>query len=200
MVKKSLQKIYLTFQLNIFINFKENKNTMKKLTFLFTLIFFGMISAQENFELTTLRIGAYKIFMKADDAEKLAQKKLQIFEEWEKSNSVSVNGEKIEIKLQNTYISEKEPSKLAIYSLSTKSAKFRTKSGIGVGSTKDELIVAYKNYPNFSVHQGWDDKGENRSKTISYFNLSDSDAATELSFKLENNIVTEVSVYINEGC
>ena len=56
---------------------------MKKLTFLFILIFFGMISAQENFELTTLRIGAYKIFMKADDAEKLAQKKLQIFEEWE---------------------------------------------------------------------------------------------------------------------
>ena len=173
---------------------------MKKLTFLFILIFFGMISAQENFELTTLRIGAYKIFMKADDAEKLAQKKLQIFEDWEKSNNISVNGEKIEIKLQNTYISEKEPSKLAIYSLSTKSAKFRTKSGIGVGSTKDELIVAYKNYPNFSVHQGWDDKGENRSKTISYFNLSDSDAATELSFKLENNIVTEVSVYINEGC
>lgn len=200
MVKKSLQKIYLTFQLNIFYILDKIKDTMKKLTFLFTLLFFGMISAQENFELTTLRIGAYKIFMKADDAEKLAQKKLQIFEEWEKSNSVSVNGEKIEIKLQNTYISEKEPSKLAIYSLSTKSAKFRTKSGIGVGSTKDELIVAYKNYPNFSVHQGWDDKGENRSKTISYFNLSDSDAATELSFKLENNIVTEVSVYINEGC
>ena len=200
MVKKSLQKIYLTFQLNIFYILDKIKDTMKKLTFIFTLLFFGMISAQENFELTTLRIGAYKIFMKADDAEKLAQKKLQIFEEWEKSNSVSVNGEKIEIKLQNTYISEKEPSKLAIYSLSTKSAKFRTKSGIGVGSTKDELIVAYKNYPNFSVHQGWDDKGENRSKTISYFNLSDSDAATELSFKLENNIVTEVSVYINEGC
>ena len=200
MVKKSLQKIYLTFKLNIFYILDKIKDTMKKLTFLFTLLFFGMISAQENFELTTLRIGAYKIFMKADDAEKLAQKKLQIFEEWEKSNSVSVNGEKIEIKLQNTYISEKEPSKLAIYSLSTKSAKFRTKSGIGVGSTKDELIVAYKNYPNFSVHQGWDDKGENRSKTISYFNLSDSDAATELSFKLENNIVTEVSVYINEGC
>lgn len=173
---------------------------MKKLTFLFTLLFFGLISAQENFELTTLRIGPYKIFMKADDAEKLAQKKLQIFEDWEKSNSVSVNGENIDIKLQNTYISEKEPSKLAIYSLTTKSTKFRTKSGMGVGSTRDELINTYKNYPNFSVIQGWDDKGENRSKIVSYFNLSDSDAATELSFKLENNIVTEVSVYINEGC
>ena len=46
-----------------------------------------MISAQENFELTTLRIGAYKIFMKADDAEKLDQKKLQFFEEWQKNNA-----------------------------------------------------------------------------------------------------------------
>lgn len=173
---------------------------MKKITLLFTLFFFGVISAQENYELTTLRIGAYKIFMKADDAEKLAQKKLQVFEEWGKTNTVSLNGENIEISLGEIYISDKEPSKLSIYSLNTKSAKFRTKSGMGVGSTRDELINSYKNYPNFSVTQSWDDKGENRSKTVSYFNLSDSDANTELSFKLENNIVTEVSVYINEGC
>ena len=71
---------------------------------------------------------------------------------------------------------------------------------MGVGNTKDELIEAYKNYPNFSVSQGWDDKGEKLSNTISYFNLSDNDASTELSFKLENNVVVEVSIYINEGC
>jgi hypothetical protein len=58
---------------------------MKKLTFLFTLLFFGMISAQENFELTTLRIGAYKIFMKADDAEKLAQKNYKFLKNGKKA-------------------------------------------------------------------------------------------------------------------
>lgn len=173
---------------------------MKKITLVFTLFFFGVISAQENYELTTLRIGAYKIFMKADDAEKLAQKKLQVFEEWGKTNTVSLNGEKVELQINQSFSNDKEPSLLTIYSLSTKSPKFRTKSGMGVGSTRDKLINSYKNYPNFSVTQSWDDKGENRSKTVSYFNLSDSDANTELSFKLENNIVTEVSVYINEGC
>ena len=71
---------------------------------------------------------------------------------------------------------------------------------MGVGNTKNELIEAYKNYPNFSVNQGWEDDGEKLSKTISYFNLSDNDASTELSFKLENNVVVEVSIYINEGC
>ncbi len=173
---------------------------MKKLTFLFTLLFFGVISAQENYELTTLRIGPYKIFMKADEAEKISGKKLLQFDEWDKSNIVIFQGEIIDVKLQNTYISEKENNVPAVYSLSTKSPKFKTKSGMGVGNTKDELIEAYKNYPNFSVNQGWEDNGEKTSKTISYFNLSDLDATTELSFKLENNIVTQVSIFINEGC
>ena len=173
---------------------------MKKLTLILTLLFFGVISAQENYELTTLRIGPYKIFMKADEAEKIAAKKLLQFDEWEKSNTVNFQGENIEIKILNIFISEKENNVPAIYSLSTKSPKFKTKSGMGVGNTKNELIEAYKNYPNFSVNQGWEDDGEKTSKTISYFNLSDLDATTELSFKLENNIVTQVSIFINEGC
>lgn len=173
---------------------------MKKLTFLFTLLFFALNFAQESFDISTTRIGPYRISMKADDAEKLAGKKLQQYDDWDKSNIVIFQGEIIDVKLQNTYISEKENNVSAIYTLSTKSAKFKTKKGLGVGNTKDELIEAYKNYPNFSVNQGWDDKGEKLSKTISYFNLSDNDASTELSFKLENNVVVEVSIYINEGC
>ena len=173
---------------------------MKKLTLLFTLLFFGVIFAQENYELTTLRIGPYKIFMKADEAEKISGKRLQQFDDWERSNTVIFQGERIDIKLQNIYISEKENNVSAIYALLTKSTKFKTKRGLGVGNTREELIEAYKNYPNFSVNQGWDDKGEKTSTSISYFNLSDTDVATELSFKLENNTVTEVSIYINEGC
>ena len=152
---------------------------MKKITLILTLLFFGVISAQENYELTTLRIGPYKIFMKADEAEKIADKKLLQFDEWEKSNTVNYQGENIEIKILNIFISEKENNVPAVYSLSTTSPKFKTK---------------------FSVNQGWEDNGEKTSKTISYFNLSDLDATTELSFKLENNIVTQVSIFINEGC
>ena len=68
---------------------------------------------------------------------------------------------------------------------------------MGVGSTKDELLNAYKNYPNYSVNQSWE---ENESKTTSFFRLTDIDARTELSFKLVNNTVVEVTIYVNEGC
>lgn len=173
---------------------------MKKLTILFALFFFALHLAQENFDLSTTRIGAYRISMKADEAEKIAGKKLLQYDDWDKNNVVTFQGEKIELKIQNTYINDKENSVPSVYSLSTKSAKFKTKRNMGVGNTKYELLEAYKDFPNFSLNQGWDDKGEKMSKTVSYFNITDVDASTELQFKLENNVVTEVSIYVNEGC
>ena len=71
---------------------------------------------------------------------------------------------------------------------------------MGVGSTKEELLDAYKNYPNFSVNQMWDEKTEKLSSKMSNFVLTDNDAGTNLSFTLINNVVTEVNVYINEDC
>lgn len=173
---------------------------MKKLSILITFFFFALNFAQESFDLSTTRIGPYRISMKADEAEKLAGKKLLQYDDWDKNNVVTFQGEKIEVKIQNTYFSEKENNVPSVYSLSTKSPRFRTKKNMGVGNTKYELLEAYKDFPNFSVNQGWDDKGEKLSKTISYFNITDVDATTELQFKIENNVVTEVSIYINEGC
>ncbi|MEF9477634.1 hypothetical protein OWR28_07835 [Chryseobacterium sp. 1B4] len=83
--------------------------------------------------------------------------------------------------------------------MTTTSKKFKTKSGIGVGSTRDDLINAYRNYPNFSVRPDWD-KNDKPVKDSGYFNIEDSQAGTLLSFKFVNNIVTEISVYLNEGC
>lgn len=173
---------------------------MKKLSLILTLLFFGVVTAQENFEISTIRIGPYKIFMKATEAEKIAGEKLKQFDDYKKKNIINFSGETLEIELQDYYFGEKEKNASSILSLSTKSPKFKTKSGMGVGNTKDDLIEAYKNYPNFSVSQGWDDKGEKLSKSISYFILSDINAGTELSFKLENNVVAEINIYINEGC
>lgn len=173
---------------------------MKKLIYILTLLMSCTIFAQENYELTTLRIGPYKISMTAEEAEKMAGKKLKNYEEWDKSDFVVFKGEKINIKLQGIYISEQEPSRLSVYSLSTSSPKFKTKKGMGVGNTKDEIIEAYKYYPNYSVNQGWDEKTNKTSSSICYFNLSDYDAGTELSFKIVNNIVVEVNIFIDEGC
>ncbi|QDP86107.1 hypothetical protein FNJ88_11310 [Chryseobacterium sp. SNU WT5] len=168
---------------------------MKKLTTLFLTLLAFSLSAQ-NFELSTLRIGEYKIFMKKTEAQKLAQKQFPKFTDYENKSKVDYYGEIIELAGQTTYISEAETEVEAIQYLGTKSKKFRTKSGMGVGSTKDELLTAYNNYRNFSMNQSWAED----EKTTSYFTLSDHDAGTELTFRIVNNVVAEVTIYINEGC
>jgi hypothetical protein len=122
-----------------------------------------------------------------------------IFEDYNKTNLVKYAGEVVEITINKDYENQDKEA-YNIYTLSTKSKKFRTKSGMGVGSTKEQLLDAYKNYPNFSVNQMWDEKTEKFSTTKSNFILTDNDAGTMLSFTLINNTVVEVSVFYNEGC
>lgn len=178
---------------------------MKKLI-LFSLFLFGInfIDAQENFDISTLRIGDFTINMKDKAVEKISKSKLVAFNDpndYFKTNKVKYAGEIIEIMISQSYNDQgQNDGSYQIYSLLTKSKKFRTKSGMGVGSTKDELLEAYKNYPNFSVNQSWDEKTEKMSKTKSVLSLQDYDAGTFLSFIMENNVVTEVSVSVNEGC
>ncbi len=160
--------------------------------------------AQDNFDLSTLRIGPFTINMKDKAAEKFTTSKLVVYDgpnEYNKGNKVNYNGEIMEIIIMEIWDDEgKKENGYQIYSLSTKSKKFRTKSGMGVGSTKDELIEAYRKYPNFSVNQMWDEKTEKLSTSKSSFVLTDNDAGTYLSFTMINNVVTEVNVHMSEGC
>lgn len=167
---------------------------MKKLIFLFTMFLFSMFSAQENFEINTLGIGPFKIFMKAIEAEKISNKYLAVFEEFDKKNSVSLMGENIEIQVQNINLNEKETNVKCIMSISTKSKKFKTKEGLGVGNTKEQLLERYKDYPNFSYNQAWDFNTNKYSTTISEFNIIDIENGTNLSFIIQNNTIIEVKV------
>ncbi|ASK32046.1 hypothetical protein CEY12_18930 [Chryseobacterium sp. T16E-39] len=173
---------------------------MKKIIqLLFGLLAFSFLSAQDNFEVSTLRIGPYKVFMKSSEIEKFSGERLRLTN-GEYKNSVKYNGETIMISTTQEYDNNgKETNGYSIYGISTTSKKFKTKSGIGVGSTKDDIINAYKNYPSYSAYTGWDDKGK-PVKNESYFVLNDTDASTILSFKMINNIVIEISVSLNEGC
>ncbi|EJL71249.1 hypothetical protein [Chryseobacterium populi] len=171
---------------------------MKKIIQLLLCVFaFSMTSAQD-FEVSTLRVGLYKIFMEKTEAEKLAGTKLKMTDGQTK-NSVKYNGELILIDLYEGYVNEAKPSVPTIMNITTTSKKFKTKSGIGIGSTRDDLITAYKNYPSFSVNPAFDDKGE-KLKNAGYFTLNDHDAGTALSFKFVNNIIVEITVYLDEGC
>lgn len=167
---------------------------------------FGFIfsSAQENLDISTLRIGAFTIYMKSPEVEKIIQSKLtfpQNSEEYYQNKSVKYSGETINLSLsQNTNDSGAFDGTYKIHSLATRSKKFRTKSGMRVGSTKEQLFEAYKNYPNFCSNQTWDEKTGKPSANNSMFTLTDNDAGTVLNFILVNNQVVEITVYINDGC
>lgn len=178
---------------------KTKLKTMKKFISIFVFILtLGFVNAQDNFEVSTLRIGPYKVFMPKAEAEKISGTKLKT-SDGDKKNIVKYSGETIQIDIFDNYINEANPSVPSVTYMTTSSKKFKTKSGIGVGSTRDDLINAYRNYSNFSVRPDWDQNGK-PIKDTGYFTLEDSDAGTQLNFKFVNNIVTEISVYLNEGC
>lgn len=172
---------------------------MKKITFLLLLFFFAAVSAQDNFDLSTLRIGPFHLKMDMKEADKIAGKKILADNKYNSPTPVNYKGEIINMYVWESSDSEKGTTR-NIGNISTTSKKFRTKSGLGVGSTKDELIDAYRNFSSFSLYPGWNDDGT-VNKSESYFNLTDNDAHSVLSFKMKNNVVTEVTVYMDEeGC
>lgn len=172
---------------------------MKKLVIIGILILavFTKLNAQ-NAELSTLRIGGFTYQMTLREASAITEKPL--IEEKKDYGVYKIATYKGgEIQLQFTYYDENTvPSDIKLYSLSTKSPVFKTKSGLGVGSTKEQLLQTYKDYPNFSVGQSWDENGK-ISTTEGYFSLKDVTAGTNLQFTLKNNVVTEVSIYMDEG-
>jgi hypothetical protein len=57
---------------------QELKNYEKIISLFVFVMAFGFMQAQENFEVSTLRIGPYKIFMDQKEAEKIAGMPLKI--------------------------------------------------------------------------------------------------------------------------
>lgn len=167
-----------------------------KTLFNFSLFMGILASAQANYELSTMRIGPFNMKMDPDEADKIAGKKLTVKQN-DGTNFVNYNGEIIEI-----YVWESSDSsygtKRNIGHMKTSSKKFRTKGGMGVGSTRDELLDAFRNFRSFSISPEWNDDGST-SKTESFFVLTDLDAHTFIRFEMKNDVVTEVAVYYDEG-
>lgn len=171
---------------------------MKKL-FITALLATSLSSFAQNFELSTLRIGDFKIFNDKQMVDDFAKKNLPRDGNKDGFNRINYYGENIDVNFTENYYQNINPTaKNIIFGMKTSSRAFKTKSGMGVGSSREELINAYKNYSNFSVYTY---KDESRpSVTFSTLSLRDSDAGTSLNFNMENNIVVEVHVSIEEGC
>ncbi len=171
---------------------------MKSIFTPFLCLVFGILSAQSNFELSTLRIGPFHLKMSIDEAEKIAGKKLQTNEIYTSFNAVRYNNEVVNLNIYEI-LNENNSKEKKIAQIKTKSPKFKTKSGAGVGTTRHQLLEMYKDFPSFEIFQSWNEDGT-ISKVESVFNLNDTTSGSILMFSLRNNIVVEVSVFYDEGC
>lgn len=171
-----------------------------KAIFLLGWVLLGTASlyAQDNFELSTMRVGAYKVLMTDKQADSVQGSPLRRNNEADNEVVVMYAGQPLKVYFYENYNEEGKQDGYYVYRISTTSKKFKTKSGMGVGNSYDELISAYKNYPNFSVYQGWNENGE-KALSERYLTLHDYDAGTSLQFKLVNGVVAEVSAMIEEG-
>ena len=178
---------------------------MKKLALLFALILMGAtLSAQQpNYEISTKRIGAFKLLMNYEEASAVAHKPLlkgDSSNNYQGKTTCKVDGELVDVYLGDYFDEKANQSLQKIVRLNTKSTKFKTRSGMGVGNTKYQLLDTYKDFAHFGVSPMYDDSG-NRLKTTNFFILTDEEG-TNISFKMVNNVVVEVEVSpaYDEGC
>lgn len=171
---------------------------------LFTFISFTSLAQQNpNWDISTLRIGDFKLMMKEAQAVELARKPLHVPTEANKYQGTTIvkyNNELINVTLGENYSSSDNTSNMSISELSTKSSKFKTKSGIGIGSTREDLWATYKDFSRIEIFKPYNDDGQRIEKDRN-FTIYDEEAGTMLTFILRENKVVEIKVSIvYEGC
>lgn len=151
----------------------------------------------QSFDISTLRLGTYKLKMPVAEAQQIAQKNLTVPSEsndYTGATTVDYYGENIVVTIGKSYdASGTGPATEAIIGISTQSPKFKTKSGIGIGSTYTEVFNAYKALNSFTKYPEYDDNGS-LIKNSFQFSINDLDANTAIQFKFVNNKVVKITV------
>ncbi len=159
--------------------------------------------AQDANNISTMRMGVFKLKTTVAEIEKLIGQKLKISHVVDNYlDTAKVNFEKVDyvLSLAKRYNeNEKAPVVWELYSVSSSNTKLKTKSGIGINNTKAEILAAYDKY-SLNIYNDWyyKEKGNAKDK-IQYITLSDYDAGTQLVFITDNRVVKSIEVTLYEG-
>ncbi len=177
---------------------------MKKVFYVFIFIVFGnILNAQTNL-ISSTQLNGVKIRMSIDAFNKLTNQQV-VSKASANDNGAYFDTVKTEIKgvpvtivFFPTY-NEKVKNEIGIYSIQTSHISVKTKSGIGIGSNKFDVIKKLDGF-SLQIYPDWM-KDEKIRKKYSVVILNDSDNGTELKMYFENNILYSFEVQdMGEGC
>lgn len=155
---------------------------MKRFLFLFALVFGCIGLKAQDYSLSASNIGPFKLEMLRPDAQKFSKTKLA-YKGASSTTTVDYKGSKVDIGFFESPEYDALPKgTLSVIYLSTKSPKFKTKKGIGVSSTKAQVLAAYKT-KDFNVKQ-----------EASQIVVRDAKLSSKMYFKIAEGKVTEVEI------
>jgi len=177
---------------------------MKKLfcSFLLLTVMHSFSVAQAPADLiTTLRMGPFKLNATPAEVEKVIGKKIELHhKEYVDTVDVNYSGIAFTLVFSQEYNEDaKKPALWKLYAVSSAATPLKTKSLIGIGSTKTAILQAYDKY-DVTIYNDYEYKEKGNAKDkIQFIHLMDSDAGTEILFTTENRVVKKIEVAIIQG-
>ncbi|NOT91276.1 hypothetical protein [Ferruginibacter sp.] len=152
--------------------------------------------------ISTLRMGPFKINSCKADIEKIMTTKLVAIDKDDYYDTVKVvyNNSNYTLVFSNEYNEDpKAPLKMRLVFIISTNTSLKTKSGIGLGSTKAQILSAYDKF-DINIYNDYQYKEKKNPKDkIQLVTLQDFDAGTQIMFTTENRVVTQIMVGIYEG-
>jgi hypothetical protein len=152
--------------------------------------------------ISTMRMGPFKINSYKPDVEKIVGSKLIAIDKDDYYDTVKVtySNSNYTLVFSNEYNEDpKAPVRMRLVSIISSNTTLKTKSGIGLGSTKAQILAAYDKF-DIDIYNDYGYKEKKNAKDkIQYITLQDFDAGTQIMFTTENRVVTEIIVGIYEG-
>jgi hypothetical protein len=146
------------------------------------------------FLLTTEGLGELRVGMDVKELEKVLGEKITLMnqnpqEVWIDSAQIKYRGEPATVFFDRRYLTD-TTFDLVLGGIRTSGAGFKTGTGIGIGSGKDEIWNAYREGYIFNMYPDYEDSTfTNFSKTRSFIYVTTGEGDNAILFSLENDKV-----------
>jgi hypothetical protein len=173
--------------------------------FLFAFLLMNVISlkAQSNNDyISTLRLGVFKINSSVSEIEKTIGKKILLpvsKDEYFDTTKLRYNNSDITLVFNKVYQENERTLPLwKLYTVISENTQLKTKGGVGIGSTKAEVLLACDKM-DLSIYNDYYYKEKNNPKDkIQMIVLNDYDAGTAITLTTEDRKVKKIQVSIQE--